>query len=132
MKSFDISGCNESQKEEIAAIESIISITEPNKELVCRTVDDYIKKLGVENSIMFIFRVIEHASNIRPKERKSLLFLINFIIKSYDINKNRLTGLDLINNMLKIDNTINDGSVFDFSEKNELIEALFEDNVEYI
>ena len=78
-----ISKLSEDQKEEVDFIESIVNTNEENtKEKLFR----FIEKQKPENSIHFIVRCIEHAAEIRSKERESLLFLLTSVFNNFHLN----------------------------------------------
>ena len=78
-----VSKLSEDQKEEIDVVESIISTKETNKEDTKEKVFRFLEKRKPENCINFILECIEHAANIRPKERESLLFFNNFSFRKF-------------------------------------------------
>ena len=69
-----LSKLSEDQKEEIDVIESIINTNETNKENAKEKVFRFLEKRKPENCINFIVGCLEHAVQIRPKERESHLF----------------------------------------------------------
>ena len=73
-----VSKLNENQKEEIDVIESIVDMDETKKEITKEKTFRFIEKRKLENCINFLLGCIEYAALIRPKERKKILFIINF------------------------------------------------------
>ena len=78
-----ISKLNETQKEEIDVIESIINANETNRENVKEKIIRFIQKHKPENCIMLIINCIERAVIIRPKDIDSLLFFNNFNFRKF-------------------------------------------------
>ena len=85
-----LSKLSEDQKEEIDVIESIVNTNETNKENTKEKVFRFVEKRKPENCINFILGCLEHASQIRPKERESILFFIKFSFQQFRFNLQNL------------------------------------------
>ena len=81
-----VSKLSENQKKEIEVIETIVNTNETNKEKTKEKLFRFIEKQKPENSIHFIVRCIEHAAEIRSKERESLLFLLTSVFNNFHLN----------------------------------------------
>ena len=73
---------NESQLQ-IDICESIISTTEGNKEEIWEKIQNFLKTHTTYQDIMKLVQYINHAVNIRLKERINILFLMNNIQNNY-------------------------------------------------
>ena len=78
------SGLSEGQKEEIDVIGSIINISKTNKESTKEKVFRFLEKQKLENHTKLIIECIGHATRIRPKERRSLNFLLTSVLGSFN------------------------------------------------
>ena len=132
-----VSKLSENQKEEIDVIESIVNTNETNKENTKEKPFRFIEKRKPENCINFILQCSEHATWIRPKERKSIFCLLTAIINdfhlNFDIAKNytNLKSMPQVKNVLSVDNET-EKYVFDIFEEKTIGRALYEDNVELL
>ena len=79
-----VSGLSEGQQEEIDVIESIINISETNKESTKEKVFRFLEKRKHEIHTKLIIECIGHATRIRPKERRSLNFLLTSVLGSFN------------------------------------------------
>ena len=76
-----ISKLSDAQREEIDVIDSIVNINNSKREEAKTLVQGYIEKHG-NTSINFVLGCIEHASEIRVKEREAIMFLQNSFLTS--------------------------------------------------
>ena len=129
-----VSKLSSDQQEEIDVIESISNTTENNKETVCRKISNYIKKQSIENCYMFIFRCIDNAAMIRPKERESIMFLINSLVNEFDIELKKFERFSTLNEMLQMKKIVTKSEfcnehIFDFEEEGTVGRSIFEDDI---
>ena len=75
-----LSKLSKEQKTEIDVIETIINININNREEATKRVLEFVEKSG---SLPFVVGCIGKAAEIRPKERESIMFLINAIIERF-------------------------------------------------
>ena len=132
-----VSKLSADQKEEIDVIESIVNTNEENKENTKEKVFRFIEKRKPENCINFIFGCIKHVTEIRPKERESLLFLLTSIFDNFHFKLKISESYYNLRNMLEVKNIIPSNKytgkhIFDFSEEGTVGRAIFEDNFELL
>ena len=127
-----LSKLSKEQKTEIDVIETIINININNREEATKRVLEFVEKSG---SLPFVVGCIGKAAEIRPKERESIMFLINAIIERFgSIQKDDLNYV--LKDMLQVkgiipkDKYFQNEHVFDFAEKGTVGRAIFDDDVE--
>ena len=132
-----LSKLREDKKEEVDVIESIIIINKENRESTKEKVFRFVEKRKPENCINFIIGCINYAANIRPKERESLLFLVNLVLNNFKSDYKIADFYSILKSMLQVKNYIpldykTNEHVFDFAEEGTVERAIFEDNVDLL
>ena len=129
-----LSKLSKEQKTEIDVIETIINININNKEEATKRVLEFVEKSGSQK---FVVGCIGRAAEIRPKERETIMFLINAIIERFgSIPEYNLTYV--LTTMLQVkgiipkNNFFQNEHVFDFAEKGTVGRAIFDDDVTYL
>ena len=127
-----LSKLSKEQKTEIDVIETIINININNKEEATKRVLEFVEKSG---SLPFVVGCIGRAAEIRPKERETIMFLINAIIERFGSIQNDLFGYVLmdmlqVKGILPKDEYFQNEHVFDFAEKGTVGRAIFDDDVD--
>ena len=129
-----ISKLSNAQREEIDVIDSIVNINNSKREEAKTLVQGYIEKHG-NTSINFILGCIEHASEIRVKERESIMFLLNSFLTSSTTTADALKNFEVLRNMSQVKGILpkekgTDEHVFDFAEEGTVGRFIFEDDVD--
>ena len=101
-----ISKLNKNQKEEVDVIESLVNTNEENKESTKEKLFRFIEKQKPENCLNFILGCIEHAANVRPKERESIFFLLSSIFNKFHLNFEKTNSFALLTSMCQVRNIL--------------------------
>ena len=130
-----ISELNDSQRDEIDFIESIVNINDKNKEKTKEKVIDFMKRHVLGNSKGFFLKSMDHAAKIRPKEREHLIYLLISVFEEFKINYHKLFFNSEIDEMLKIKGYLplmyrNYEHIFDFAEEETIERFIFDDDVD--
>ena len=125
-----LSKLSEDQKEEIDVIESIVNTNERNKENTKEKVFRFIEKRKPENCIYFILGCLDHAAQIRPKERESQFFLLTSVFDNFHLNNKILDNFLVSKNMFRVKNVIpldknTNKHIFDFADEGTVERAFF-------
>ena len=97
---------NENQKEEINVIESIVNMNKETKENTKEKLFCFLEKRNLENYVNFILGCIDHAAEIRPKERESHLFLVISIFNKFNLKFKIAEKYDILKCMLEEKNIL--------------------------
>ena len=97
-----ISKLSEDQTDEIDVIESIININKENKENVKEKLFNFVEKQEPDDCIHFILGCINHAAQIRPKEREQFLFLVTSVFKKFNLNTELARNYVILNSMFGV------------------------------
>ena len=121
------------QQEEIDVIESIVNTNEVNRENTKEKVFRYLEKRKIDKCINFILGCINHAAQIRPKERKSLLFLLTSVFDNFNLNYEIAKNYETLMNMLGAGNVVpcdylTGMNILDFADDGTIERAIFEDD----
>ena len=122
----------QSLKETIYITESIISVKKENKEEIKEKTIKFLEENKLQN-LNYIIYIINYASEIRPKERESLFFIISSVFEYFKLDFNNYSFNYLLNDMLIAKNIIEkrdyyNEHIFDFSEEGTIERAIFDEN----
>ena len=120
--------------DEVDLIESIIDVNEENKEEIAENIFDFLGSRKRLNFIYFVFGVINYASIIRAKERRTLSSLCASIFKRYSMNAIDFEYNNPLASMLQVDclcpkNEKTDEYVYGF-EEGTLEKIIYDDNTD--
>ena len=133
-----ISKLNEGEKEEIDFIETIININKEKIETTKEKILDFIHKRNPLGCIPFIFKCFELCTTVKPKERESIMYLIELIINKYTESKEYLNyRYKTLFQMVQVKGIEfmyyhTNEHIFDFASNETMQRAIFDDDIDLL